>query len=414
MGNSRKKQKSFKFRLRDLWTYDTGLVMAVIFLMVFGLVMIYSASYYEASMSAKFGNDPAYFLKNQLQWSAVGVVAMFVVANFPYRYLRPFAWIGYGVAVLLILLLLTSLGVSANGATRWLQIPGLGQFQVAEPVKVAMILFSAHFIAKYAGAIQQKNIWRSIKTMVLVMLPALVIFVLIWKISNNMSTAMIVLGITCLMIFLVHPKYWPFVLVIAAGLAVVGMYLYMLIQSPADAGSEGFRSARILAWLDPYSYESDKAYQALQALYAIGSGGLFGKGLGNSIQKLGRIPEPYNDMIFAIVCEELGVFGSGLIILMFIYLLYRLYCITQQADDLFGRLLSIGVFGHVALQVILNLMVVTSLFPTTGVTLPFFSAGGTATVFLFVEFGIVLNVEKYARRKREEQAGKQERVAELT
>ena len=141
----------------------------------------------------------------------------------------------------------------------------------------------------------------------------------------------------------------------------------------------------------------------MQALYAIGSGGLFGKGLGNSIQKLGRIPEPYNDMIFSIVCEELGVFGAGLVILMFIYLLYRIYSVAQQAEDLFGRLLVIGVFGHVALQVVLNLMVVTSLVPTTGVTLPFFSAGGTATAFLFVEFGIVLNVEKCARRKREQQ-----------
>ena len=159
--------------------------------------------------------------------------------------------------------------------------------------------------------------------------------------------------------------------------------------------------ARIQAWLDPYSYESDTAYQALQALYAIGSGGLFGKGLGNSIQKLGAIPEAYNDMIFAIVCEELGIFGAGLVILMFIYLLYRLYSVAQQAEDLFGRLLTIGVFSHVALQVILNLMVVTSLFPTTGVTLPFFSYGGTATVFLLVEIGMVLNVEKESRFKRE-------------
>lgn len=295
---------------------------------------------------------------------------MFVVANINYHWWRNFALLGLGASIVLVLLLKTPLGVSANGATRWLQIPGLGQFQVAEPIKVAMILFSAALISGRVGEIQQSNLWKSILAMIKVMLPVLLVFVLIWKISNNMSTAIIVLGITCLMVFLVHPKYWPFVLVIAVGGAAVGLYIYFLMQSPGDA-SDGFRSARILAWLDPYSYESDKAYQSLQALYAIGSGGLFGKGLGNSIQKLGRIPEPYNDMIFAIVCEELGVFGAGLVILMFIYLLYRLYCITQQAEDLFGRMLAIGVFGHVALQVILNLMVVTSLFPTTGVTLPF-------------------------------------------
>jgi len=179
---------------------------------------------------------------------------------------------------------------------------------------------------------------------------------------------------------------------------LIGLLYYTKHMTDADSG---FRLTRIQAWLDPYSYESDTAYQSLQSLYAIGSGGLMGKGLGNSIQKLGRIPEPYNDMIFAILCEELGIFGAGLVILLFIYLLYRLYSITQTAEDLFGRLLCIGVFAHVALQVLLNLLVVTSMIPTTGVTLPFFSYGGTATVFLLIEIGMVLNVEKKSRLKRE-------------
>ena len=151
-----------------------------------------------------------------------------------------------------------------------------------------------------------------------------------------------------------------------------------------------------------YEYEQDKAYQSLQGLYAIGSGGLWGKGLGNSIQKLGKIPEPFNDYIFAIICEELGIFGAGLIILLFIYLLYRIYTISQIAYDLLGRMLSIGVLSHIALQVILNLLVVTNLFPTTGVTLPFFSYGGTASFFLLVEIGVVLNVNKYSVERRME------------
>ena len=141
---------------------------------------------------------------------------------------------------------------------------------------------------------------------------------------------------------------------------------------------------------------------SLQVLYAIGSGGLWGKGLGNSIQKLGKIPEPFNDYIFAIICEELGIFGAGLIILLFIYLLYRIYTISQIAYDLLGRMLSIGVLSHIALQVILNLLVVTNLFPTTGVTLPFFSYGGTASFFLLVEIGVVLNVNKYSVERRME------------
>ena len=172
-------------------------------------------------------------------------------------------------------------------------------------------------------------------------------------------------------------------------------------QSVVDA-EEGFRLTRIRAWLDPYSYESDTSYQSLQALYAIGSGGLFGKGLGNSIQKLGSIPEPYNDFIFAIVCEELGVMGASLLMLMFIYLLYRIFIIAQKAEDLFGRMLATGVFSHIALQVVLNIAVVTGAMPNTGVTLPFISYGGTATIFLLIEIGMVLNVQKWSELKREE------------
>ena len=159
----------------------------------------------------------------------------------------------------------------------------------------------------------------------------------------------------------------------------------------------------------PYEYEQDKAFQSLQGLYAIGSGGLWGRGLGNSIQKLGKIPEPYNDYIFAIICEELGIFGAGLIILLFIYLLYRIYTVSQLAEDLLGRMISIGVLSHIALQVILNLMVVTNLFPTTGVTLPFFSYGGTATVFLMIEIGLVLSVNKYSVKRRMEYERERER-----
>ena len=235
-----------------------------------------------------------------------------------------------------------------------------------------------------------------------VMAPTIVIAAMILKISNNMSTAVIVFGISFLMVFMVHPKYYPFLIMGLVGVVVAAGVIYYTLHMPETDSDSPFRIARIVAWLKPYEYESDKAYQSLQGIYAIGSGGLMGKGLGNSIQKL-RIPEPYNDMIFAIICEELGIFGAGLVILLFIYLLFRLYVIAQTAEDLFGRLLVIGVFSHVALQAVLNLMVVTRLFPTTGVTLPFFSAGGTAAVFLLIELGMVLNVEKWGRFKREQE-----------
>jgi cell division protein FtsW len=380
-----------------LLSYDMNLIVAVIFLIVFGLIMIYSASYYTASMSQAFNYDSTYLLKNQARYSLVGLALMMVVANIDYHKWRYFAVIGFiGSIVLILLLKVPGLGVTVKGATRWLKVPGIGQFQVAEPVKVAMIIFSSALICKYATSLD------NMKVFIKVMLPTVVVSALILKISNNMSTALIVMGISFLMVFMVHPRYYPFVLLALAGCVAVGGVIYYTMHF-ADSDS-AFRIARIQAWLDPYSYESDTAYQSLQGIYAIGSGGLMGKGLGNSIQKLGRIPEPYNDMIFSILCEELGIFGAGLMILLFIYLLYRLFIIAQTAQDMFGRLLAIGVFSHVALQVVLNLMVVTRMFPTTGVTLPFFSYGGTASVFLLIELGIVLNVEKWGRFKREQEA----------
>lgn len=398
MANRRKRSSLRSYLL----TYDMNLIVAVIFLIVFGLIMIYSASYYTAGMSSVFNNDPTYLLKNQLKYSIAGLAVMIFVANVPYRLWKKLAWPAILLAAFLILLLLSPLGVTVKGATRWIRLPGLGQFQVAEPVKVAMIVFTSSLIAKYGSKM------KTMKDFALLMLPGLMLFVMIWKISNNMSTALIILGINFIMAFVVHPKYAPFVALAAVGvIGVVGIIYYTVNFADAESG---FRLTRIQAWLDPYSYESDTAYQSLQGLYAIGSGGLMGKGLGNSIQKLGKIPEPYNDMIFSIICEELGIFGAGLVILLFIYFLYRIYSIAQSAEDLFGRLLSIGVFAHVALQVVLNLMVVTGMFPTTGVTLPFFSYGGTATVFLLVEIGMVLNVEKVSRLKREREM-REERIS---
>jgi len=240
--------------------------------------------------------------------------------------------------------------------------------------------------------------------MIKIMIPAGIIAVLIWKVSDNMSSAVIILGTAAFMMFVVHPEYWKFIVaILIVGVGVTVIVYYVASMDPAQA-AESFRFERIRAWLNPYEYETGKAMQALQGLYAIGSGGLWGKGLGNSIQKLGKIPEPYNDYIFSIICEELGIFGAGLVILLFIFLLYRIYTISQTAEDMLGRMLAIGVFSHIALQVILNLLVVTGLFPTTGVTLPFFSYGGSASVFLLMEIGLVLSVNKYSIQKRLDEA----------
>lgn len=388
----KKKKRIFQFGLYGL---DTNLLVALVFVMVFGFIMIYSASYYTAGMSKAYNYDPMFLLKNQIMYSALGVIAMLVVSCINYHVWSRFAVLGYIVCIVLVLLLLVpGLAVTAKGATRWLRI-GPIQFQVAEPIKLIMIVFMATYIV--AKGTQMKS-WISMLKMIL---PSAVVAVLVWKISENMSTAAIILGTAVFMIYVVHPEQWKFI-VCALGVALVaaGVIYYVSNLDPAALADADFRFGRIRAWLEPYEYEKDKAYQALQALYAIGSGGLWGKGLGNSIQKLGKIPEPFNDYIFAIICEELGIFGAGLIILLFIYLLYRIYTISQTAEDLLGRMISIGVLSHIALQVVLNLLVVTRLFPTTGVTLPFFSYGGTATFFLLIEIGLVLSVNKYSVKKR--------------
>lgn len=397
MASQKPRQK--KRHKLGLLQYDTNLIIAIIFLIVFGLIMIYSASYYTASTSQAYNYDPMYLLKRQLTLTIAGFAAMIVVANIDYHIWKKIA----GLALLLsagtiLLLKVPGLGVTVKGATRWIKI-GPIQFQAAEPVKVGMIIFLAAIIAKYGPEI------RDFRKLARVMIPTVIVALMILKISDNMSTAIVLLGIAVIMVFMVHPKYWPFFAIAIVGGALVFAYIYYTIHFvPADAMEENFRITRIRAWLSPYDYEQSIGYQSLQALYAIGSGGFLGKGLGNSIQKLGRIPEPFNDMIFAIICEELGIFGASMIILLFAYTLYRIYTIAQTAEDLFGRLLAIGVFGHIALQVLLNIAVVTGVFPVTGVTLPFFSYGGTASAFLLVEIGIVLNVQKTGNRMREKAA----------
>lgn len=364
--------------------FDYSLVFIVLFLLGFGLIMVYSASSYEASISEKLNYDAAYYLKKQLQSSLIGLVAMIVVSRIPYHFWERFAVMGYAVSVVLILLVLTPLGYEANGARRWLRV-GIS-IQPAEIAKLAMILFLASFICKLGKGI------RSRKGFLLVLGVPLPICALVWFITENMSSAIIIFGIAFLMLFVASPDYKPFVIIGALGVAFIAVAVFALTQ--LDASQLGVRGARILAWLDPEAYASGKCFQTLQALYAIGSGGIFGKGLGQSMQKLGFLPETQNDMIFSIVCEELGLFGGIAIILMFLLLIWRFMIIANNASDLFGALLVVGVLGHIAIQVILNIAVVTNTIPNTGISLPFISYGGSSVLFLLIEIGLVLSVAR--------------------
>ena len=368
---------------------DYSLLFIVLFLLGFGLIMVYSTSSYEANLD--FG-DSAYYLKKQLFATILGLIAMTVVANIPYHFWEKFAVLGYIVSAVLILLIIP-FGHEAGGAKRWIYI-GPISLQPAEVAKLGMILFLASMICNMGKAIRtRKGFWMVIGM-------PLPVALMIWKITNNMSSAIIVMGIAVLMLFVSSPEYKRFILLGLAGVAGVAAIVFAIVQMAASqADSLNFRGARILAWLDPEAYASGKGFQTLQALYAIGSGGILGKGLGQCMQKLGFLPEAQNDMIFSIICEELGLFGGIAIIVMFLLLIWRFMIIANNAPDLFGALLVVGVLAHIAIQVILNIAVVTNTIPNTGISLPFISYGGSSVMFLLIEIGLVLSVAKGIRLK---------------
>ena len=280
----------------------------------------------------------------------------------------------------------TPLGVTIYGARRWIQLPFNMTLQPSEITKIAVILFISYELCRMGNKVQTKD--GTIRIFMFGIMAALGVFVL----TDNLSTAVIVMAITCVLYFVVHPKLKPFLAIIAAGAVLVVIGVQILAMTALN--SDDFRIRRIVTWLDPENHSDTGGFQVMQGLYAIGSGGFFGKGLGNSTQKLGVIPEVQNDMILSIVCEELGVFGAIVILLLFGLLLYRLMFIARNAPDLYGSLLATGIFAHIALQVVLNISVVTNLIPTTGVTLPFISYGGTSILFLMSEMGIALGVSR--------------------
>ena len=219
--------------------------------------------------------------------------------------------------------------------------------------------------------------------------------------TDNLSTAIIIFCITAGLIFIAHPEMKPFLIIVGAVLVLA--VIFVLFLAATMESSDSFRIRRILVWLHPEDYADSAGYQTLQALYAIGSGGFLGRGLGNSIQKLGSVPEAQNDMIFSIICEELGILGGLIVLLLFAYLLYRLFFIAQNAPDMFGSLMVSGIFIHIALQVIFNIAVVVNLLPNTGVTLPFISYGGTSILFLMAEMGLALSVARQIKFQEPEQ-----------
>ena len=367
--------------------YDYSLVAVIVLLTCFGLIMLYSTSSYMAQIN--YGSD-MYFFKKQAIISVACIIMALIISRLNYRILNRFSTALYVAALVLMALVKTPLGQSSHGAQRWLNL-GPVQFQPAELAKIAVIVCLPYMIV---------HMGKKVRTLKGCMVLAVVgggLALAAYVFTDNLSTAIIVFAITCILIFVVHPKTKPFLAgVIAVG--IVGIIGIILLKYTL-AESDNFRMRRIIAWLNPEANADTDSYQFLQGLYAIGSGGFFGKGLGNSTQKLHAIPEAQNDMILAVICEELGVFGAIIILCLFAFMLYRLLFIARNAPDLYGALIATGIFAHIALQVTLNIGVVTGMLPTTGVTLPFISYGGTAIVILLAEMGIALGISSKIRLK---------------
>lgn len=363
--------------------FDYSLLAVLIFLLCFGLIMLYSTSYYSAQ--TKF-NDGMWFLKKQIKATLISLFAMWFVSNINYHRYAKYAKQIFGFSMFLMALVkVPGIGVEAYGARRWIKIPIFGTMQPAEVTKIAVILFIPVLLCGIGKKIRTKEgiikvlFWGGIAA-------AGVLFL-----TDNLSTAIIVMGMTCVMLFVVHPKTAPFLALVAAGVSMIGVA--SMVLGKIMITSKNFRMRRILVWLKPEEYAAEGGFQVMQALYAIGSGGFFGKGLGNSAQKM-IIPEAQNDMILSIICEELGIFGVIVVLTLFGIMLYRLMFIAQNAPDLYGSLIVTGIFAHIALQVVFNVCVVLNVIPTTGITLPFVSFGGTSILFLMIEMGIALGVSR--------------------
>ncbi|MBO4903984.1 MAG: cell division protein FtsW [Lachnospiraceae bacterium] len=374
----RKKKKTKYF-------FDYTMLFIVIFLLLFGLVMLYSTSSYEANI--KF-EDSAFYFRKQAIASAIGIVVMLAIMLLDYHIVQRFAALAYVVSLVLILLVLTPLGYEAGGARRWLNL-GMS-LQPAEVAKLALIVFFASVVCRFGEHIKEK------RGLIIVLALAIPHSFCVLTITQNLSSAIIIFSIVLMMLFVATPQYKEYFII--AGIAlVIAVAVVLLVKYDVLPTNLSYRFARIKAWMDPESYAANKGFQTLQALYAIGSGDIFGKGLGESIQKLGYLPEAQNDMIFSIICEELGLFGAIAIILLFVLLIWRFMVIANNAQDKFGALLVVGVMAHISIQVILNIAVVTNTIPNTGITLPFISYGGSSIVFLLAEMGLVLSVSRSIR-----------------
>jgi Bacterial cell division membrane protein len=370
----RKKKKSIA------GSFDFTLLFVIILLILFGIVMVFSSSYYYALTNVKFNNNMYYFVERQAMWSIIGLVAMAFFINFPYKYIKNFTLVAYIITICCLIIVLF-VGAEINGSRRWLGVGSFG-FQPSEVAKIVVILHLANFISSNKGVLGTLKGFA--KCAVILGIPVVLVGV------ANLSTAIVIAGIGVGVMFVASPKVWYFIVaaIPAFGLGLVAVSLPQF----------SYRFDRIKYWRDPFLDPTGKGFQIIQSLYAVASGGFFGLGLGQSRQKT-YVPEPYNDIIFAIICEELGMFGAIVVIGLFMTLIWRGIKIAMNAQDMFACLTATGIVALIGIQVIINISVATNTMPNTGMALPFISYGGSALVFTLSAMGILLNISKFQKNR---------------
>ena len=360
---------------------DIPFLLLTLLLTAIGLVMVFSASFPSAYRE---NGDPAYYFKRQAIFAVVGVGAMFAISKFTYQRWRGAAKLLLGFSVfLLILVIVPHVGITVNNATRWLGKLGVFTFQPSEIAKLGVIVFFADSISRKRDKMRtwRYGIWPYVAVLGMV--------AVLMMLEPHLSGTILIVGTGVVMMIVGGIRAWLVGLGLGGGFAAAFGYVKLV-----EAGRITYGSSRIAMWHDPWIDAGDEGYQMVQSLIAIGSGGLLGVGLGKSRQKFLYLPEEHNDCIFAIVCEELGLIGACVIMLIFALLIIRGFWIALHARDRFGSLLVVGIITHIALQTFLNIAVVSGLVPATGISLPFFSYGGTALALQLFEMGIVLSVSR--------------------
>ena len=389
MSNGEEVRQTKRLPKKKVNRIDVPMVMVILMLIAFGIVMVLSAS--APKSLSENGTSYNYVIK-QAAVAGLGLVVMYIISRFDYRRLKKWYLLTYFVSVLVLFLVyVPGLGVAANGARRWVAIGSI-QFQPSEITKIGLVISLAGY---FTDERKEKLGFLTDIFIPLVMagIPAIIVF----KLQNHMSAALIMIAITLIIIFISGVKKSIFWGTVAAGGGLLGL---LIGTGTLGKLTDSFRGDRIQAWQDPLNSTLDSAYQTKQSLYAIGSGGIFGVGLGQSTQKYTYLPEAHNDFIFAIVAEEMGLFGCAFLILLYAFFAFRGILISVRAQDLFGKLIVTGIISQVMIQTIMNIAVCTAVMPNTGVSLPFLSYGGTSLLMLLVSMGLVLSVSR--NRKVEE------------